>query len=174
MENEDTVSQTRIARDAHGDRSGYDDIEVGKDLGSLEWDVTEDDIVKQRTIDDDGDPMFVDGGGAFDGMVAPPQLNYRPPRWLFSRTYNVRGVLYKWGFESFAPIRPNTKVAIAGTVSDKWIKNDREFVEFVVTGTDGSGQMLFRTTRVHALDFITRSAPREGVGVDSGKKAEKI
>lgn len=174
MQDRHQTSQTRIARDSNGERSSYDEIVVGQDLGTLDWEVREEDIVKQRMIDDDEAPMFVDGGESYESMIAPPQLNYRPPRWLFSRTYNVRGVLYRWGFESFAPLRPGTTVKVAGYVSDKWIKNDREFVEYTATGTNQNGELLFRSSRVHALDVITRSAPRDGVGVDSGKKAEKI
>lgn len=174
MQTETEIGTSRISRDAGGERSTYDDIVVGQDLGTLEWVLDAQTIAKQRAMDDDEDAMFLDGGDAFDGQVAPPQINYRPPRWLFSRVYNVRGVLYKWSFETFAPIRPDVPIQVSGRVVDKWIKNDREFVEYEATGTDPSGQRLFVTRRVHALDFITRASPRDGIGLDSGKKAEKI
>lgn len=170
----DQNSATRVARDELGERTSFDDIEVGKDLGTLEWDVTPDLIDKQCEIDGDFDPLFQQDGGSYHARVAPPQITYRPPRWLFSRMFNVRGVFYRWEMENIAPIHANTKVAISGKISAKWIKAEREFVEFEATGTDSEGRLLFRTRRVHVLDVIKRTIPRDGVGVDSGKKPERI
>ena len=96
---EDT--QTRVEFDEHGKRTTYDEIEIGKDLGSLDWVVGEEDIEKQCAIDEDYHPWFAadaqgDGpegdGNLWEGLIAPPQIHYRPPRWLLSRTYNIRGV----------------------------------------------------------------------------------
>ena len=44
---------TRIDHDESGPRTRYEEIVVGGDLGSLEWEVTEADIAKQCLIDDD-------------------------------------------------------------------------------------------------------------------------
>ena len=65
---------------------------------------SEDDIEKQCVIDEDFHPWFA-LESPWDGRIAPPQLQYRPPRWLLSRTYNIRGVFYKWEFENLKPIR---------------------------------------------------------------------
>jgi hypothetical protein len=165
---------TRVARDGRGERTSYDDIDVGHDLGSLEWEVTPELIDKQCTMDDDYDPLFSLDGGPFGGRVAPPQISYRPPRWLFSRNFNVRGVFYRWEMENINPIRPNTKVIVSGKITNKWVKDDREYVEFESIGVDEKGQLLFKTRRVHVLDVIKRTAPRSGVGMDSGKKPERI
>ncbi len=165
--------RVRVARDAEGERASFDDIEPGQDLGSLEWEVTPEMIEKQCAIDDDHDALY-DSGGPFGGPVAPPQIQYRPPRWLLSRRFNIRGLFYRWEFENLHPIRPGTTITIRGQVRGKWIKKDREFVEFEFTGTDSEGVPLFVTRRVHVLDVAGRRAPKEGVGVDSGKKAEEI
>jgi hypothetical protein len=159
---------TRVARDERGERTSFEDIHVGQDLGTLEWEVTPDLIDKQCDMDGDHDPLFE------DGELAPPQITYRPPRWLFSRMFNVRGVFYRWEMENIAPIRPNTKVTVTGKITNKWIKADREFVEFEASGSGPDGRLLFRTRRVHVLDVTKRTAPRDGVGVDSGKKPERI
>ena len=45
----------RIAEDENGARADYGDIVVGKDLGSLEWIITEEDIDKQCRVDEDYD-----------------------------------------------------------------------------------------------------------------------
>lgn len=168
------IAAERVARDSSGERATYDQIEVGLDLGTMRWTPTAEDIAKQCRIDSDYDPMFEDLGDEGEGQIAPPQLSYRPPRWLFSRVYNVRGVLYRWELENLGPLRPGVEITLSGRIVDKWIKADREFVEFEVTGSDPDGAPVFRTRRVHALDVIKRTAPRSGVGLDSGKKPERL
>ena len=167
------LTKSRIETDEHGRRATFEEIEVGKDLGVIEWTVSEADIDKQCMLDDDPHPWFM-VDSPFDGRIAPPQIQYRPPRWLLSRNYNIRGVFYKWEFENVKPIRPNVKIKVTGRITDKWIKNDREFVEFETVAHDDTGDLLFRTLRVHVLDIIDNTAPRAGIGVDSGVKAEKI
>jgi hypothetical protein len=166
-------SNTRIARDEHGKRAVYEDIKVGSDLDELEWVVTPEDIDKQCLIDDDYHAMYV-LGGPDGGRIAPPQIQYRPPRWLFSRKYNVRGMFYKWSMENVKPILPGMTITVSGRISDKWIRNDREFVEFYSEGCDEEGDVVFRTTRVHVLDALKRMTAREGEGIDSGIKTEHI
>ena len=167
------TSRIRIKADEHGQRATFDDIEIGKDLGEIEWTVSEADIEKQCMVDDDYHPWFM-GDSPYGGRIAPPQIQYRPPRWLLSRNYNIRGVFYKWEFENAKPIKPNVKIKVTGRITNKWMKKGREFVEFETVAHDDAGDLLFRTQRVHALDVIENTAPRAGVGVDSGVKAEKI
>ena len=166
-------ARTRVEFDEHGRRTTYDEIEVGKDLGSLEWVVGENDIEKQCAIDEDFHPWFA-LDSEWNGVIAPPQIQYRPPRWLLSRTYNIRGVFYRWDFENLKPIRPGEKITVTGRILDKWIDRDREFMSYEAEGRDAGGELVFRTTRVHALDVVKRTAPRKGVGQDSGIKQEKI
>ncbi len=176
MSEETTMSEetpVRMERDALGVRTRFEDIDVGFDLGSLEWTVGAEDIDKQCAIDEDYDPFYM-VDSPWDGPVAPPQIQYRPPRWLLSRTFNIRGVFYRWEFENRKPIKPGITITVSGTVDAKWVKNEREFVAFAFTGTDPDGEVLFVTRRVHVLDVVERTAPRAGVGVDSGHKNEKI
>jgi hypothetical protein len=76
--------------------------------------------------------------------------------------------------EMLGLIRSGTKVKVTGSIVDKFIKKDREFVVYQAEGRDPEGELLFRTKRTHVLDFIERSAPRAGTGVDSGIKPERI
>lgn len=163
---------SRVARDSQGERTRYEDIEVGHDLGEMEWVVTAEMVGKQCAIDGDYDPAFEPGGER--PHYAPPQILYRPPRWLLSRNFNIRGVLAKWDFEIFAPIEVDRPMTLSGRISDKWIKADREYVAYEVTGRYQDGTPVFRTGRVHLMDVIERSRPREGEGLDSGKKSERI
>jgi acyl dehydratase len=164
---------TRIAEDDHGPRALFEDIEEGKDLGVIEWTITEADVEKQCAIDHDYHPWYF-RDSPFGGRIAPPQIQYRPPRWLLSRNYNVRGVFYKWEFENTGPLVVGATVHVSGRISKKWIERDREYVSFESTGTDSKGAVVFRTTRTHVLDMVKRTAPRAGRGVDSGIKKEKI
>jgi acyl dehydratase len=165
--------KARIAADGFGKRATYEEIEIGKALETFEWVVTEDDIEKQCRMDEDYHEWYA-MESPWGGRIAPPQIQYRPPRWMLTRTYNVRGVFYKWEFETFKAIKPGETITVTGRIVDKWIRNDREFIKFETEGTDAAGDRVFVTQRTHVLDVIERSAPREGVGIDSGHKPEKI
>jgi hypothetical protein len=168
-----TTTKARVLEDGSGRRATYEEIVVGQSLGEMEWEITDEMIDLQCRLDEDFDRLFclplVDGG-----RIAPPQITYRPPRWLFSRAYNVRGLFVRWEMETFALLKANIKIKVSGTIADKFIKKDREFVVYQAEGRDPDGTLLFRTKRTHVLDFIERTAPREGAGVDSGIKPEKI
>lgn len=165
--------KARVLEDGSGRRATFDEITVGQSLGEMEWEVTNDMIDLQCRLDEDFDRLFC-LPSADGARVAPPQITYRPPRWLFSRAYNVRGLFVRWEMEMFALIKTNSKIKVSGSVSEKFIKKDREFVVYQAEGRDADGQLLFRTKRTHVLDFIERTVPRAGTGVDSGIKPEKM
>jgi hypothetical protein len=166
-------TKTRVLEDAQGRRAAYDDIRVGQSLGEMEWQVTDDLIDLQCQLDQDFDPLFFpQNEGA--KRLAPPQITYRPPRWLFSRAYNVRGLFVRWENESFRAIEPGTTLKVSAEIVDKFLKKEREFVVYQAEGRDSDGNLVFRTRRTHVLDFVERSAPRAGAGIDSGIKPEKI
>lgn len=165
--------KSRVLEDAGGRRAAFEDVEVGQSLGEMQWEITDDLIDLQCLLDQDFDPLyFPQGDGA--RRIAPPQITYRPPRWLFSRAYNVRGLFVRWEHETFRAIEPNTTVTVSGSIADKYVRKEREFVVYQAEGRDPAGNLLFRTRRTHVLDFVERSAPREGSGIDSGIKPERI
>lgn len=163
----------RVEADERGRRATFDDLEVGKSLGELEWKVTEEDIEMQCEMDIDFHPwFFLDS--PWGGRIAPPQISYRPPRWLLSRTYNVRGLFVAWEMENIKPIRPNVVLRVRGSIVEKYVKKEREFVVYQAEAVDPRGEVVFRTRRTHVLDVVERTAPRSGKGVDSGIKPEKL
>lgn len=168
-----TAASARVAEDEHGRRATFDDIEAGRDLGSIEWRITAADVEKQCRMDLDYHPWY-SLGSPYGSPIAPPQIQYRPPRWLLSRSYNVRGLFYRWEFENLGPLPVDVPITVTGRIVDKWIEREREYVKFEATGTDPAGNVVFRTTRIHVLDALKRTAPREGRGVDSGIKREQI
>jgi hypothetical protein len=163
----------RVAEDEHGPRADYDAIEVGKLLGEMDWTVTEAMIDTQCALDADYH-VWYSVGSPWGGRIAPPQISYRPPRWLLSRTHNVRGLCYRWEMENVRPIRAGGTLHVSARIVDKYVKNEREFIVYQAEATDPEGQVVFRTRRTHVLDFVNRRARREGKGVDSGIKVERI
>ena len=157
----------RVARDARGPRTTFEEIEIGQDLGSLEWTVTESQIDALCESDDDHHEWY-SVSSPFGGRVAPVLISYPPIRLLFARKYNVRGLFYELRMEQLQPIIPGQKMTVSGRVVDKWIKRDREYVCYEAVCVDDRGSEVFRTVRTHVLDFIPRTAPRSAVGVDSG------
>lgn len=167
-----STAKTRVLEDSQGRRAAFEDIEIGHSLGEMEWQVTDELIDLQCQLDQDFDPLYFARSG--EQRVAPPQITYRPPRWLFSRAYNVRGLFVRWENENLRAIEPNTTLRVTGTIVDKYLRKDREFVVYQAEGRDAEGNVVFRSKRTHVLDVVERSAPREGAGIDSGIKPEKI
>lgn len=166
-------TKTRVLQDSQGRRASFEDIQIGQSLGEMEWQITNELIDLQCQLDQDFDPMYFPQI-TDSKRVAPPSITYRPPRWLFSRAYNVRGLFVRWENEMFREIQPNTMIKVTGAIVDKYVKKDREFVVYQAEGQDGDGNLVFRSKRTHVLDFVERSAPRAGAGIDSGIKPERI
>lgn len=167
-----TTATARVLEDAKGRRATFDDIVIGQTLGQMEWQVTGELIDLQCQLDQDFDPLFFPQKGG--QRIAPPQITYRPPRWLISRAYNVRGLFVGWEMESFRAIEAGATLIVSGKIVDKYVKKEREFIVFEAEGRDAAGNLVFRTRRTHVLDFVERSAPRSESGIDSGIKPEKI
>ncbi|HTE61652.1 MAG TPA: hypothetical protein VK631_14970, partial [Solirubrobacteraceae bacterium] len=117
--------------------------------------------------DQDYHEWYVDSSPWGEPIVSP-MATYPPVRILFTKKFNVRGVFYLFESEWHRPIHFGQVVTITGRIAEKWIKRDREYVKYEAEGRDENGELLFVTRRAHALDYITREAPRSGEGVDSG------
>lgn len=150
------TSGTRLSIDGCGKRTEYDEFQIGAEFEPHEW------LLTTEQID-----LFCEGNqdyhewyavdSPFGGRVCPPLMNYLPIRNMFSSRYNVRGLLYEYEAENINPIKPGKKMRATGKISKKWIKNDKEFVEYRVTCVDEDGVEIFRTRRVHVLDARPRS-----------------
>lgn len=157
----------RVEYDDRGPRTTYEELVVGESLGTLEWVVTRDNVDGLIVNDQDFQECY-EAAGLFDEPVVPPLATYPPVRMLFTRRFNVRGVFYRFTSEFVRPMRYGERIRVSGTISDKYIRRNREYVTYQATGVDDDDQVVFRTWRTHALDFITRDRPRSGKGVDSG------
>lgn len=161
------VSQVRVKSDIRGDRTSYEDIVVGDDLGTLEWIVHERDVIGLMNNDQDYDEWYTQSS-PFGDPVVPQMYTYPPVRVLFARRYSVRGLFYQFESDWIKPIPYDRAILITGRVADKWVKRNREYVMYEAEAhLKDTGELLFRTRRSHALDFITIDKPREGIGLDS-------
>jgi hypothetical protein len=161
------IPPTRVREDGSGLRTAFAQIEVGKDLGTIRWSVSRS-AVEGLIKNDDDDHEWYREDSPFGGPVVPPLATYPPVRMLLTRAYNVRGLFVEYEHEFLRPIRYGQEIVIHAWIADKWVKRDREFFAYEAEGYDEDGRLVFRTRRVHVLDFITRDAPRDGVGIDSG------
>jgi acyl dehydratase len=100
----------------------------------------------------------------FGGTVAPVHMTHELTRLLFSQTYSVRGLFYQWSLENIQPVKPNVRYTVSARVSEKWIKNEREFVAYESVCKDDQDNVVFTTRRAHVLDYIKRTAPKSGAG----------
>lgn len=158
---------TRVERDGGGLRTTYDEFEVGAPLGELKWSIQPSNAAGLIDNDQDAHPWYV-GDSPFGGPIVPPMATYPPVRILFTRKYNVRGLFFHFESDFHEPIPYGEEITITGHVSDKWIKRDREYIAYEAEGRSASGLLLFSTRRAHVLDFIKRTVPRAGEGLDSG------
>lgn len=157
----------RVARDAAGERTRFEDINVGDDLGTIEWQFDTDAIARICESDDDFHEWY-SVESPYGGVIAPVLISYPPVRLLFSRRYNVRGLFYWYEVENFAPLKPRVTYTISGRICDKWVKREREYVQYEATCLDPQGKRIFHTRRAHVLDFLTRDVPKAATGIDSG------
>ena len=157
----------RVARDQAGERTRYEDIEVGARLESMEWSFDQAAIGRICESDDDFHE-FYSVASPYGGTIAPVLISYPPVRLMFSSKYNVRGLFYGYETENYGPLRPDVTYTLSGYISRKWVKNNREFVEYEATCHDPNGNKIFVTRRSHALDFLTIDVPKAATGIDSG------
>lgn len=161
------TQQARVARDIGGARTNFDEISIGDDLGSVEWRFSREQIARMCESDDDYHEWY-SVESPYGGVIAPVLIAYPPVRLLFSRRFNVRGVFFGFETRNLLPLRPDTTYVISGRICDKWIRRNREFVQYEAVCVDPEGREVFRTRRSHAIDYLPVTAPKVGVGIDSG------
>jgi hypothetical protein len=157
----DEQALTRVEFDDRGPRTTYDEFVIGESLGTVEWTVSRESVQGLMVNDQDFHEWYESDSPA-GYPVVPPLATYPPVRMLFSKRYNVRGVFYRFRSEFIRPIRYGEVLRITGEISEKYIKRDREFVTYQASAVDEANELVFRTWRTHALDYIKRDRPRAG------------
>jgi len=157
------IAQVRIARDIGGERARYEDLEVGRDLGTARMFFTQREIDVNCSRRDVYHPWY-SVNSPFGGTIVPIGMTSVVGRQLLSSAYNIVGMFHNWAFKSLHPLRAGVEYQYSARLSDKWIKNDREFVAYEGVCKDMSGQLMFTNRRAHVLDYIKRTAPKVGEG----------
>ncbi len=154
------MSGPRVSSDEFGERTAFDAIEVGKDLGSYPWSFTEDEVDLYSMAHTEFHEWY-NIESPFGGRVAPPSITYRFPRWRFAEVYWVRGLFVAWENEQLDVLRPGVEYVWSGRISDAYVKRDREWVwhEWECR-TAKDGELVTRTRRGHVLDYLKRSDAR--------------
>ena len=161
----------RVLRDAYGERTPFEAIEVGRSLGRIEWTPAQSQVDQVCERMEDHHP-FYEVDSPFGGTVVPIGMTYLLGRRLLYETYNVRGLLYKWRTGLHGPIKAGTTYLFEAAIAEKWVRNEREFIAYDARCTDAaSGQVVMTTRRSHVLDFIKRTAPRQDGGNEPAAEA---
>jgi hypothetical protein len=158
---------TRVESDGRGPRTQFEGFNICDSLGELQWNIQPENVRGLTDNDLDYHPWYV-SDSPFGHPIIPPMASYAPVRILFTRSYNVRGLFYQFESEFLEPMPYGETITVTGEITDKWIKRDREYIMYSAQGSTQDGKVLFRTTRAHVLDFIPRTVPRSGKGIDSG------
>lgn len=161
------AAPTRVERDGRGPRTTYEELEVGASLGELEWCIQPENAQGLMDNDQDYHPWYL-GESPWGRPIIPPMATYPPVRILFTRRYNVRGLFYQFDSELIEPLHYGDKITITGRIADKWVRREREYVAYEAEGRSDTGTLLFSTRRAHVLDYLQRTVPRGGEGIDSG------
>src|ERR1700682_349297 len=124
------IGKYRIAKDRGGERVKFEDLEIGKDLGTATLKVTQGQVDSQSEKQGVYHPWY-SVNSPFGGTIVPIMMTYVVGRRLLSTNYNVVGMFYKWSFEFLHPLLVGVDYSFSAKLSEKWInKKDREFVAY--------------------------------------------
>ena len=111
----------------------YDKIEIGEDLGSYEYVLTQEMLDTFRLSVDDPDACF-------------PTLAVKHDATAFALVYedNTGGVNAGNEVEFFNPPIPGKTVKVTGRVADKYLRRDKPYMVIEATAVDEDGRLLER------------------------------
>ena len=123
----------------------YDKIEIGEELGSYEYVLTQEMLDNFRRSVDDPDAPF-------------PTLAVKHDATAFAMVYedNTGGVNAGNEVEFFNPPIPGKKVRVTGRVADKYMRRDKPYMVIEATAVDEDGRLLekLRTYQMKKPDEV--------------------
>lgn len=130
------------------EKSGFDAIQIGQDLGTVEMTLDED------TVDDRLKLVQWQARELVDRLhIAPPGITvHQHPRMRFATLTSVRAAIWAKSEQEFLkPMKMGSKVFIRGRIVDKYVKRGRNYVvtEFETVDEDGEVLLRSRETGVH-------------------------
>jgi hypothetical protein len=144
----------------HGEQTYYDDIVVGHEFDTVRWHATPKSVEGLVSSDAEFDPWFSDEGP--DQGFMPPLSTYPIVRAQIASGLLLRGYLAQFSMVLVRPIPYGLGLSVATSVSDKWIKRNRAYVQISARGSEGS-LVYFMSSRVHVLDYQPGAAIRRSV-----------
>jgi hypothetical protein len=122
--------------------SGFQDITIGLDLGTMEM------TLDEKTINDWVVLVQWQAKKLVDNLhVAPPGTSIeRHPRMEFAKFSDLRaGIWAKSEHEFLKPIEVGSKIFIHGKVANKYVKRNRNYVVTEYETLDEAGEVVMRS-----------------------------
>ena len=123
----------------------YDKIEIGEELGSYEYTLTQDMLDNFRASINDPDAVF-------------PTLAVKHDATAFAMVYedNTGGVNAGNEVEFFNPPIPGKKIRVTGRIADKYLRRDKPYMVIEATAVDEDGRLLekLRTYQMKKPDEV--------------------
>ncbi len=125
----------------------YDKIEIGEELGSYEYTLTQEMLDGFRQSVDDPDAVF-------------PSLAVKHDATAFAMVYDDQtgGVNAGNEVEFFNPPVPGRKIRVTGRIADKYLRRDKPYMVIEATAVDEDGRLLekLRTYQMKKPDEVGR------------------
>jgi len=111
----------------------YDNVEIGEELGSYEYLLTQEMVDIFRLAVDDPDALF-------------PTLAVKHDATAFAMVYDDQTGSVNAGneVEFFNPPIPGKKITVSGRIADKYTRRDKPYLVIEATATDEDGRLLER------------------------------
>ncbi|MYE41948.1 MAG: hypothetical protein F4X27_17245 [Chloroflexi bacterium] len=123
----------------------YDKIEIGEELGSYEYTLTQEMLDNFRASIDDPDAVF-------------PTLAVKYDATAFAMVYDDQtgGVNAGNEVEFFNPPIPGKKILVTGRIADKYLRRDKPYMVIEATAIDEDGRLLekLRTYQMKKPDEV--------------------
>ena len=109
----------------------YDKLEIGEELGSYEYVLTQEMLDNYRQSIDDPDAAF-------------PTLAVKHDGTALNMVYNDTTGGVNAGNEFFNPPVPGKKIFVKGRIADKYLRRDKPYLVIEATAVDEDGNLLER------------------------------
>ena len=123
----------------------WDDIQIGEELGPLEYDISEDFINNFANAVDDHDDWYMKSS-PFGDRIAHPTFAATDYNDLAFLTWGplLSGLHAKHSMELINPVKAGSTVKVSGKIVNKYIKRERKYIEMEYQVVDQDGQEIAR------------------------------
>ena len=137
----------------------WDSIEIGGTLGPIDYVVSEKAVANYCDDWKDPNPMFLKDS-PFGGPVIPPAFRAGLDSFrLLATRYDSHATLgFSTEHEFINPVPVGKKLIVTGTLTEKYIKRDREYVVIEYTTTDEDGTLIRKSVDHIVLSPVKHSA----------------